>query len=114
MEDEFRRNNVIKFKVSDDELDFIKKKAELSGAKNLSCYLRKMAITGVIINYDDKQLDDMHKDINRIGNNVNQIAVRVNRTGAIYYEDLQEIKGKVKELWQSLQSNQSILQSIKR
>ncbi len=114
MEDEFRRNNVIKFKVSDDELDFIKKKAELSGAKSLSCYLRKMAITGVIINYDDKQLDDMQKDINRIGNNVNQIAVRVNRTGAIYYEDLQEIKGKVKELWQSLQSIQSILQSIKR
>ena len=114
MEDEFRRNNVIKFKVSDDELDFIKKKAELSGAKNLSCYLRKMAITGVIINYDDKQLDDMQKDINRIGNNVNQIAVRVNRIGAIYYEDLQEIKGKVKELWQSLQSIQSILQSIKR
>ena len=66
------------------------------------------------MHYDDKQLDDMQKDINRIGNNVNQIAVRVNRTGAIYYEDLQEIKGKVKELWQSLQSIQSILQSIKR
>ena len=114
MQDELRRNKVIKFKVAEDELDFIKRKAELSGAKNLSCYLRKMAITGVIIKYDDQQLHDMQRDINRIGNNVNQIAVRVNKTGSIYYDDLQEIKEKVNELWQSLQSIQSNLQLTKQ
>ena len=108
------RDKVVTFKVSDDEYEFIKKKAELAGSKNLSCYLRKMAIAGLVIKYDDEQLNEMKKDISRIGYNINQIAVRVNKNGTIYYDDLQEIKGKVNELWQSLISIQSTLQLRKQ
>lgn len=108
------RDKVVTFKVSDDEYEFIKKKAELAGSKNLSCYLRKMAIAGMVIKYDDEQLNEMKKDISRIGYNINQIAVRVNKNGTIYYDDLQEIKGKVNDLWQSLISIQSTLQLRKQ
>ena len=114
MEEDIKRDQVIKFRVSADELEFIKKKAELAGSKNLSCYLRKMAIAGMVIKYDDEQLNEMKKDISRIGYNINQIAVRVNKNGTIYYDDLQEIKGKVNELWQSLISIQSTLQLRKQ
>lgn len=109
-----KRDRLIKFMVSADEYDFIKNKAALSGSKNLSCYLRKMAITGRIIKYNGEEFSDIKKGISRIGNNVNQIAVRVNKTGSIYYDDLQEIKEKVNELWQSVLSIQSTLQSKKR
>ena len=108
------RSIVIRFKVTQDEYEFIKKKAELSGAKNLSCYLRKMVITGQIIKYSGEEFSDIKKGVSRIGNNINQIAVRVNKTGMIYYDDLQEIKSKVNEIWQSVQSIQSILQLTKR
>ena len=114
MEEDIKRDQVIKFRVSADELEFIKKKAELAGSKNLSCYLRKMAIAGLVIKYDDEQLNEMKKDISRIGYNINQIAVRVNKNGTIYYDDLQEIKGKVNDLWQSLISIQSTLQLRKQ
>lgn len=114
MEEDIKRDQVIKFRVSADELEFIKKKAELAGSKNLSCYLRKMAIAGMVIKYDDEQLNEMKKDISRIGYNINQIAVRVNKNGTIYYDDLQEIKGKVNDLWQSLISIQSTLQLRKQ
>lgn len=114
MEKENNRYMVIRFKVTPDEYEFIKQKAELSGAKNLSCYLRKMAITGRIIQYNGEEFSEIKKGISRIGNNVNQIAVRVNKTGSIYYDDLQEIKGKVNELWRSLLSIQSTLQSKKQ
>ena len=36
MEEDIKRDQVIKFRVSADELEFIKKKAELAGSKNLS------------------------------------------------------------------------------
>lgn len=108
------RDKVVTFKVSDDEYEFIKKKAELAGSKNLSCYLRKMAIAGMVIKYDDEQLNEMKKDISRIGYNINQISVRVNKNGTLYYDDLQEIKGKVNDLWQSLISIQSTLQLRKQ
>lgn len=103
------RNKVIKFKVSEDEIDFIKKKAELSGAKNLSCYLRKMAITGQVIKCSDNIFDELKRNVLGIGNNVNQIAIRTNKTGSIYYDDISEIKEKVNEIWQLLQSIQSTL-----
>lgn len=113
MEKNDRRNIVIRFKVSQDEYEFIKKKAELSGAKNLSCYLRKMVITGMVINYNDETLNNLKKEIAILGKNVNQIAVRVNKTNQIYSDDIDEIKEKVDEMWQSLISIQSTLRCTK-
>lgn len=108
---DFRDNRMIRisFRLAPDELDFVKRKAKLSGAKNLSCYLRKMAITGMIINYSDETLNGLKKDIAGIGNNLNQIAMRVNRTNTIYSDDISEIKEKVEQMWQSLQFIQSTL-----
>lgn len=113
MENENLRKKIIKFKVSADEFDFIKKKSEFSGSKNLSCYLRKMAITGMVINYSDETLNTLKREIAGIGKNVNQIALRVNKTNNIYSTDIAEIKEKVDEMWQSLQYIQSTLRCTK-
>ena len=112
---EFRDNRMIKisFRLAPDELEFVKQKAELSGTKNLSCYLRKMAITGMVINYSDETLNTLKKEIAGIGKNINQIALRVNKTNAIYSDDINEIKEKVDEMWQSLISIQSTLRCTK-
>ena len=108
---EYRDNRMIKvtFRLSPEELEFVKQKAKLSNAKNLSCYLRKMAITGNIIYCSDKVFDELKRTVAGIGNNVNQIAMRTNKTGSIYYDDISEIKEKVNEIWQLLQSMQSML-----
>ena len=45
----------------------------------------------------------MHK----IGVNINQIAKKVNSTGDLYPEEMQELKEMVKELWHILRSSQS-------
>ena len=44
----------------------------------------------------------MHK----IGVNINQIATKVNSTGNLYPEEMQELKEMVKELWRILRSSQ--------
>ena len=48
-----------------------------------------------------KQYEEMHK----IGININQIAKKVNTTGDLYPEEMQELKEMVKELWHILRSS---------
>ena len=45
-------------------------------------------------------LDTRHIAIQKVGVNVNQIARRVNSTGNVYKEDLEEIKGALDKIWQ--------------
>ena len=39
-------------------------------------------------------------EIQKIGVNVNQIARRVNSTGTVYAQDMEDIKGALAEIWQ--------------
>ena len=54
-----------------------------------------------IFEYVQKQYEEMHK----IGVNINQIAKKVNSTGDLYPEEMQELKEMVKELWRILRSS---------
>lgn len=103
------RNIQMKFRVTENEQKFILKKAELSGCKSTSSFLRKMAITGTVIKFDSQSIKDLRKRMINIQSNINQIAKRVNSTGNVYAEDIEEIKEKVGEIWQSLASIQSSL-----
>lgn len=114
MNNEYDRLAKVSFRVSPEELNFIREKAKLSKSKNLSCYLRKMAITGMVISYSDETLNVLKKEIVGIGRNINQIALRVNKTNTIYSDDINEIKEKVDEMWQSLISIQSALRCTKQ
>ena len=70
-----------------------------SGINQLSRYLRKMAIDGLIIQTEITDIKVMNKELSQIGRNINQIAKRINTTGSVYQEDLVEIKGSLKEIW---------------
>ena len=102
----------LKFRVTEEEYEYIMKKYEKSGCKSLSSYLRKMAVTGRIIRFDSSAILELNRLFSNIANNINQIAVRVNSTNRIYDEDIKEIKEKEKELWQLQTSILSVLQSI--
>jgi len=99
----------IKFFVSERERDFIHKKMALLKTKNLSAYIRKMAIDGYIINVDFSELKAMFANIGRIGGSINQIAKRVNATHNVYAEDIAELKERQGEIWRLLKSTLSKL-----
>ncbi len=72
------------FYVNSDEEFIIREKAA-SCHKNISAYLRTIAIKGAIyeVNFQEldvfsKQLSQLRFEFNRIGNNINQIARSVN------------------------------------
>lgn len=98
------RNTKIDFWVNDDEYTLIRQKMIQSGVDNLSAYLRKMAIDGYIVRLDMSELREMIAAVNRVGNNVNQIARRANGTGRVYIEDLIEIRRAQDQIYRTVNS----------
>ena len=91
--------------VTPEEKKMIRKRMILSKTSNMSVYLRKMAIDGMIVNTDTTYLKAMYQEMHKIGVNINQIAKKVNTTGDLYPEEMQELKEMVKELWRILKSS---------
>ncbi len=107
MENQNRERPIqIKFRVDENELDFIRQRQKYSGCKNMSQYLRKVAMRSKIEVHDFSKLDELNREINAIGRNINQIAARLNSLDRAYDEDVKEIKERMEQIWQLLQSIQ--------
>ena len=93
------RKTPILFWVTDEEKEKIEKRMELVGSSNMSAYLRKMALDGYIINLNVPELDETISLLRYSSNNINQIAKRVNATGVIFKNEVDEIQKSQSELW---------------
>lgn len=102
------------FRVTEQERDFIIEKAKVSESSSTGAYIRKMAIVGVIVKYENQEIKNLIKSLNGIQRNINQITMRVNSTNRIYDEDFKYMKGVLNEIWQSLTSIQSMLRFPKQ
>ena len=91
----------VKFRVTPEERAMIDKRMEQAETLNMAAYLRKMAIDGYVVRLDLPELRERISLLRRYNNNVNQIARRVNSTGRIYEEDIQEIKAQLEEIWEA-------------
>ncbi len=87
------------FWASQEEYDLILKNMALSGNTNLSAFLRKMAIDGMVIKLDMPEIREMLKLLRRANANINQIAKHLHETGRVYDTDLEEILGYQKEIY---------------
>ena len=93
------KNIKLNFFVSDTERQQIKEKMNLYGCENMSAYLRKMALDGYVINLNVPELDETISLLRHSSNNINQIAKRVNATGVIFKNEVDEIQKSQSELW---------------
>ena len=100
-----KRNIQILFCVSPEEKKLIRRKMIEAKTKNMGAYLRKMAIDGYIVNTDTTPLKKQYKEMHKIGVNINQIAKKVNSTGDLYPEEMQELKEMVKKFLRILRSS---------
>lgn len=86
------RNNGIYLMLSDDELEILNKKYKLSGYKTLRQFIMKCILEKNIFVLDMKVFKDMSTNIGRITGSINQIAKRVNSTGIIYKDDMNDLR----------------------
>ncbi|MDE7364478.1 MAG: plasmid mobilization relaxosome protein MobC [Ruminococcus sp.] len=102
MEEKNKRNKYLKIRVSEEELNAIKKKLQNSGMDTLSGFVRAMIFEGYIVQMNENEIHEIYKLVGNIANSINQIALRVNRTGNIYDKDIEDIQFRLNLLWQPL------------
>ena len=93
------KETLIRFLVSDEQKKLIQEKMKLAGIRNMSGYLRKMAIDGYVIKVDLSCIKDMIPLLRNATNNINQISKRVNETGNVYQQDIADVTAKVDGIW---------------
>lgn len=98
------RDKQINFRVTDYEYQMIRERMEASGAATLKDYLLQAAINGYLIKVDYSDMKDLAYEINRIGNNINQIAHKINSENVIYKNDIEEVQDKIDLIWKMLRA----------
>ena len=97
-----KRGVQLNFRVSEEELAAIESKMEQLGIFNREAYLRKMALDGYAVRLDLPELKELFSLLRRHSSNLNQLVRRVNTTGRVYEEDLEDIIKRQSELWEAI------------
>ena len=80
-----------KIYVDENENELIRRKMETANKENFGAFAREILLTGEInlINFDE--IKKLRYELNRIGNNINQIVKRANEDGKVEKSQLVEI-----------------------
>lgn len=87
------------FRLSEGELQLLQRKVEKSG-KSQQEYILKSVLDKQIVNTED--IKELMPELKRIGNNLNQIAKKLNSQGYCDYGLLTENQKELVEIWQLL------------
>ena len=94
-----RRNVPLYVWVSPEELQAIKDRMEQTGIRNMSGYVRKMALNGYVLQVDLSPVRELVSLQRRCANNLNQAALHVNTYGGLYPNELQALQKDYADLW---------------
>ena len=110
--DDERKTMRMKLKLNSKEYDKLKRYTQESGLRSMSQYMLNSIIATPIIEITDEELTPDKARLKKISDRINSIAVRVNQTGKIYPEDLQEIGQGLAEIQSKLAEYQEKLESL--
>ena len=98
------RNERLEIKLTEEEKALFEEKRKLAKCRNMSHFIRKCVLEKEIYQVDLEPFRDLQGLLSNATNNINQIAKRVNSTGIIYKDDINDMKKQIeyfsKELWQ--------------
>ena len=108
-----RKNHTLNIRFNDTEWEQICRQAELLKVKK-SSYVRECAKASHFLMIDQNDMEDIIGAIRGLSANVNQIALRVNKSEKIYDEDIANMKTKLEEIWQLLNCIRSGVRCVNR
>jgi hypothetical protein len=108
-----KRTEELKIRISPEDKERIKLKMEDAGILNMSAYVRKMALDGICIRLDLKDVRQLTVMLRRCTNNLNQYARRANETGSIYAADIEDLQKRLDEIWELSRQSLASLAAIR-
>ena len=103
------RNERIEIKLTKEEKEIFKKKLELSKSKSMGHFIRKSVLEAPIFVIDMNVFRRLQTLIGKNSSSLNQIAKRVNTTGVIYREDIEDLKKENDDISREIIKIQNIL-----
>ena len=94
---EYNRDIHMRLKQSD--IDKIRRRMNEAGIRNMSAYMRKMAIDGFVVNLDLSDVKELVRLLRYCSNNINQYAKKANESGDVFKSDIDDIKRRQDRLW---------------
>ena len=98
------RNVQLKINLTEEEKALFQNKMKMANCKTMNHFLRKVVSESNIYVVDLQPFREIQGLLSRYANSVNQIAKRVNSTGVIYSDDINDMKQQIehlsKEIWQ--------------
>lgn len=91
------RPNGIYIMLSDEEKEILNEKYKLSGCKSLRQFILKCILEKEIFVLDMHPFREMSSSIGRTTGSINQIAKRINQTGMIYKDDVNDLRNLLKK-----------------
>ena len=88
------KTEAIYIRVSENERKLIEYRMKVCNISNMSAYIRKMAIDGMIVNLDISELKEVTRLLRYNGNNINQIAKHLNEGRSVYASDIADVQEK--------------------
>ena len=73
-----------------------------AGIRNLSAYVRKMALNGFVVHVDLSDVRELVSLQRRCANNLNQVAIQANTYGGVYPEEIRTLQRDYAQLWEPL------------
>jgi hypothetical protein len=108
------KSRTLNIRFTESEYRDIEDKCREFGYKSKSTYVRDCVKARVNFPVEKADFSVTNRLMKSIGNNINQIAIRLHSTGNFYAEDIAEVKRGVNKIWQLLLSIQSKRQSGQR
>ena len=108
-----KREKQLLIRISDEDKARIQAKMEDAGILNMSAYVRKMALDGICVKLDLREVRQLIVLLQRCSNNLNQYAKRANETGSVYAADIEDLKNRLEEIWELSRQSLACLAKIR-
>ena len=108
-----KREKQLLVRISDADKERIQAKMEEAGIRNMSAYVRKMALDGICVKLDLTDVRQLIVLLQRCSNNLNQYATRANETGSVYVADIEDLQSRLDEIWELSRQSLAHLANIR-
>ena len=88
--------------VTPEEQRQIQERMAQVGILNMGAYMRKMALSGYVLQVDLSPVRELVSLQRRCANNLNQMAIHVNTCGGIYPDEIKALQRDYADLWEPL------------
>ena len=94
-----KRTISILFRLNEQENQFFREQVAMSGYSAQEYMRRRLIEDQVIKPRPAGEMAEIRRELSAIGNNVNQVARKVNSTGQVSTEDFQKVARSLDEVW---------------